>query len=72
MDVIALVKSWEGLAWLYSAAYTLNKLSTDPSIITIRAGGRGFDIRLPVIFSGNGTIIDCETQFDTSLTAILG
>ena len=69
-DVLQLVKSWEGLAWIADFNFTANKLKADSSLITIRTGGDGFTIIIPIILSGIGNIIDVETQFDISFASL--
>jgi hypothetical protein len=70
-ECIALATSFEGHAWIFTAAFTIEKLQSEPDRIQIRAGGTGFDILLPVVYSGEGGIIDVVTEFDTSLSVLL-
>ena len=70
-ELIALATAFEGQAWLFSAAFTIAKLQSEPSRVQIRAGGTGFDILLPVVYSGESGIIDTVTEFDTSLAVFL-
>lgn len=69
-DLVALTKSFEAHAWIYEAAFTINKLKQSGAV-SIRSGGLGFDNILSVIFSGEGGILDTEIQFDTSLAVLL-
>ena len=69
-DVLQLAKSWEGLAWIADFDFTANKLKADNSLITVRTGGDGFTIIIPIILSGIGNIIDIETQFDISFASL--
>jgi len=68
-DLIAVAKSFESKAWIYTAAFTIAKLS-EAGAISIRTGGLGFDNILSVILSGEGAILDTEIQFDTSLAIL--
>jgi phage tail sheath gpL-like len=70
-DLLALANSFEGHAWIFSAAFTISKLQ-EGGYISIRAGGTGFDIILPIVLSGEGSIINTTIQFDTSLAVLLG
>jgi hypothetical protein len=70
-DLVALATSFEGRAWIYTAAFTIDRLKAG-NLITIRAGGTGFDMIFPVILSGEGSIFDTTVEFDTSLSIILG
>jgi phage tail sheath gpL-like len=69
-DLVALATSFESRAWIFSAAFTISRLQAG-GLVTIRPGGTGFDIRLPVLLSGEGTIFDSVVEFDTSLAVIL-
>jgi phage tail sheath gpL-like len=65
-DLDALATSWEGQAWIYTAAYTKNNLTVTPRTLS-----NGFDAIIPVILSGQGDILDNEIQFDTSIAVLL-
>lgn len=69
-DLVALAVSFESHAWIYEAAFTVNKLK-EVGAVTIRPGGLGFDNVLSVIFSGEGGILDTVVEFDTSLAVLL-
>jgi phage tail sheath gpL-like len=69
-DLVALAKSFEDHAWIYEAAFTINRLKV-PGAVTIRPGGLGFNNVLSVIFSGEGGILDTIVEFDTSLAVLL-
>jgi phage tail sheath gpL-like len=70
-DVLALATSFEGHAWIYTAAFTIERLQSDPSLIQIRPGATGFNITVPAILSGAGGIIDTLVEVDTSLAVLL-
>lgn len=70
-DLVALAIQFEGKAWIYEAAFTIDRLKAEPNRVQIRAGTTGFDILLPVILSGEAGIFNTEIEFDTSI-AILG
>jgi phage tail sheath gpL-like len=69
-ELIALVKSFESKAWVFTAAFTVSKLQ-EGGYVQIRAGGLGFNMILPVILSGEGGIFDTVTEFDTSIDVLL-
>lgn len=69
-DLIALARSFEAHAWIYTADFTISKLK-EAGAVTIRAGANGFDNVLSVIFSGEGGILDTVVEFDTSLAVLL-
>lgn len=69
-DLIALARSFESHAWIYTADFTISKLK-EAGAVTIRAGATGFDNVLSVIFSGEGGILDTVVEFDTSLAVLL-
>lgn len=66
-DLVALANLFAGKAWLYNADYTVQNLS-----VTLRAGLTGWDIIMPVIFSGEGGIFNSLIKFDTSIAVLLG
>ena len=68
-DLMALTVSFESHAWIYEAAFTIGRLK-QAGMVTVRAGGLGFDSILPVIFSGEGGILDTTVEFDTSLAVL--
>jgi len=69
-DLLALAVSFEGHSWIFTAAFTIEKLQAGGAV-AIRAGGTGFDSTLSVLLSGEGGIFDTNTQFDTSLAVLL-
>jgi len=68
-DLVALAKAWEGLAWIFTADFTIEQLAIG-GLVVIRAGNNGFDMTQPVILSGEGGILNTDVQFDAS-SAIL-
>ena len=68
-DLIALAKDFESKAWIYEAAFTINKLK-ESGAVTVRSGANGFNNRLSIILSGEGGILDTVTQFDTSIAVL--
>jgi len=68
-DLVALALSFEGRAWIYEAAFTIEKLQ-EAGAVTIRAGNTGFDNVLSVILSGEGGTLDTVTEFDTSIAVL--
>lgn len=69
-DLLALTLAFERFAWIFTAAFTISKLQ-EGGLVTIRPGGTGFNSTLPVIFSGEGGILDTVVEFDTSLDVLL-
>jgi len=70
-DLLELTESFEAHAWIYSASFTIDKLKSDPSLVTIRVGGDGFNVFLPLVVSGEGGIFDNVLQVDASLAVFL-
>lgn len=68
-DLIQLVTSWEGLAWIADAAFTIGRLKAG-GLVVVRVGGDGFTITIPIILSGIGNIIDVTTEFDISFASL--
>jgi len=69
-DLVALATAFESKAWIFSAAFTIGRLQAG-GCLAVRSGGLGFDIILPVLLSGEGSIYNIEVQFDTNLSVIL-
>lgn len=69
-DLVALAKSFETNAWIFTASFTIDALK-EPGSVQIRAGGVGFDSVLKIILSGEGGILDTVVEFDTSLAVLL-
>jgi phage tail sheath gpL-like len=69
-DLTGLVRAWAAKAWIADANFTINKLKTDPTLVTVRTGGDGFNIRIPVVYSGIGNILDVTTEFDISFAVL--
>lgn len=65
-DLNALIDAWVSRAWLFQGAFSKDNLSVE-----IRSGGIGFDSVVPVVLSGEGSILDTQIQFDTALTVFL-
>ncbi|MEE8205563.1 MAG: hypothetical protein V3T82_01350 [Nitrospinaceae bacterium] len=68
-DLIQLVTSWEGLAWIADAGFTIGRLKAG-GLVVVRGGGDGFTITIPIILSGIGNIIDVTTEFDISFASL--
>lgn len=69
-DLLALTRSFESRAWIFSAAFTIQKLQAG-GLVVIRPGGLGFNSTLPVLLSGEAGIFDNEVEFDTALDIVL-
>jgi len=70
-DLFSLADQFGARAWIYSAAWTKEKLA-EGGLVTIRSGANGFDATLPVLLSGEAGIFDGTIEFDTSLAVVLG
>jgi phage tail sheath gpL-like len=70
-DLLALAEEYEGHAWIYSASFTIDQLQSDATLVEIRVGGDGFNIKLPLVLSGEGGIFDTVAQIDASLAVFL-
>ncbi len=72
-DLFLLTDLFMGKAWLFSAEWTKEKIGGDvANYVSLRAGGLGFDNKYPIVFSGEGGIINGEVQFDTNLAVVTG
>ena len=70
-ELFALAGDFEKKAWIFSAAFTRDLISAGGIYaVTIRAGGLGFDNKLPILLSGEGGILNTSVQFDTSLAVV--
>ena len=69
-DLIALAREFGNKAWLFSKAFTVDRIAAG-GLVVIRPGGIGFNSTMPVILSGEGGILDTIVQFDTSLAVLL-
>ena len=70
-DLIPLVNSWAANAWIADPAFTIGRFKADPTLVSIRTGGDGFEITIPVVLSGVGNIMDVVTEFDISFAVLL-
>ncbi len=68
-DLIALATEYAGKAWLYTDAFTIDRIKAG-GLVEIRPGGTGFNTTLPIILSGEGAIIDNLVEFDVSLAVL--
>lgn len=69
-DLVALARSFESLAWIFSAEFTIDQLKI-AGAVQIRTGGDGFENTFKVVLSGEGNILDTITEFDTSIAVFL-
>ncbi len=69
-DLVQLINSWAANAWIADAQFSIDRLKADPSLVTIRSGGDGFTIIIPIVLSGIGNIYDVTTQFDISFASL--
>ena len=64
--LFALADAFEAKSYLFDAAYTKENLTVD-----LRESGNGFNNTFPVIYSGQGDIIDTQVEFDIALTVFI-
>jgi len=69
-DVVNLARLFGRKAWFFTADFTIQRLKSDPSLVTVLTSGRGFKVLMPGILSGEGGIFDNTIQFDVSLTIL--
>lgn len=69
-DYVFLFTSFASNAWIYEAAFSINKLKEAGSVI-IRSGGNGFDVIAKILLSGEGLLQDHLVEFDTSFATLL-
>jgi len=70
-ELLSLARLWENKAWIYTAAFTIERLkATNPSPVVIRDGSSGFDATVDIILSGEGGILDTLVRFDTSIAVL--
>ena len=69
-DAFALIDGWEGKAWIFQGAWSKEKIAANPP--TILAGGKGFELTIPNVLSGEGGILDATVKFDTNTAVITG
>lgn len=69
-DLVQLVNSWASRGWIANAKFTIDRLKSDKTLVTVRNGGDGFTIKIPVILSGVGNIADVTTFFDVSFAPL--
>lgn len=67
---IALVRAFAANGWVYDPQFTIDELKSGDKV-AIRPGQTGFDIIFPVIFSGEGGILNTNIKFDTSIAVLL-
>lgn len=68
-DLVVLARAWEGNAWIFQAQFTIDRLKL-AGAISVRSGTNGFNSIVPVIFSGEGLILNALVQFDTSIAIL--
>lgn len=64
-DMLSLAEVFVSKGWIFNLEKTIEGL-----IVTLRAGGNGFDVQFPIVLSGQGDIIDVTTNFDTSIVSL--
>jgi hypothetical protein len=65
-DCVALAEAFEAFAWLFESAYTIENLS-----VTLRGGGRGFDVVFPCYLSTEGVIFNNIIKHDINVSVLV-
>lgn len=60
------IEGWEKLAWIYSAAKSVEALKAADAVV-LRSGGDGFNYKIKIVFSGEQLISNGLVIFDSSL-----
>lgn len=72
-ELFSLADDCKDKAWLYNATFTKERIADNLSThVVIREGSNGFDTKFPVVYSGEGGIINGEVQFDINLAVVTG
>lgn len=67
-DLLSLVSGFGKKAWVYDAEWSKNRIASNVNYhVALRAAGKGFDTKLPLIFSGEGGIMNNKVEADISL-----
>jgi len=61
------VEEYRGKSWIYNSDFTVSELQKGDKV-TVREDGSGFDYILPLIYSGEGGIVNGRVQVDVSLS----
>ena len=64
--LIQTAKDMVGFSWLYTADYTIEQLQADPTLVTLRANGTGFDYEFPCWYRLKGVIKNGQGKFNVS------
>lgn len=72
-EQLSLVDGFGKKSWIYSAAWSMERILSDVNYhVALRAAGKGFDTKLPVIYSGEGGIMNNKVEADISLAVFAG
>lgn len=70
-ELVALAHGFEEMAWIYDSEFTIQCLRSK-NCVTLRNGGTGFDVKLPILLSGEGGIMNTTIEFDTNIAVVTG
>jgi len=70
-DLLALADAYEGRGWIFSAAWTKEKLLSEPWRVALRPDALGFNTFFPVQYSGELQILDNLIEFDVAISTQL-
>jgi phage tail sheath gpL-like len=68
-DLVGLYNAWAAKAWIAEAAFSINALKENGSVV-VRNDGGGFNIKTKAVLSGVGSILDSAIEFDTSFAVL--
>lgn len=72
-DAVELLTLWEKEGWIFQAQWSIDKLTNEiDTRIVLRAGASGWDVIVPVVYSGEADVKTGVIQFDTSTAVITG
>ena len=68
-DLVQLAFEYEKHGWIYNAEYTIDRLMSE-NLVTVRAGGTGFDTTFPFFFSGAASVFNNLVQGDIDISVL--
>lgn len=68
--LLILNELFTGKAWNFNKAFFIEKLKAG-GLVNLREDGRGWNIKFPTIYSGEGGIFNSTIQFDVSLAVFI-
>lgn len=70
VDWVALIQSFVGHNWIYSANLPMKALAPGGTAITVRPAGDGFIAVVPMVLSGPGNVFDNTVNFDIAINTL--